>query len=42
MKTDTVIRRVGPVPFWRGEKRVLEQLEEIYRKAMEAAAKTDF
>lgn len=32
-----VIKRLGPVPFWRGERRCVEQLEEIYRKAMECA-----
>lgn len=32
-----VVRRLGPVPFWRGERRVCEQLEEIYRKAVEKA-----
>lgn len=31
------VRRLGPVPFWRGEKRVQEQLEEVYRKAIEKA-----
>ena len=33
----TTVRRLGPVPCWRGEKRVQEQLEEIYRKAAEKA-----
>ena len=32
-----VVRRMGPVPFWRGERRIKEQLEEIYRKAIEKA-----
>lgn len=38
MKTEApVVKRLGPVPFWRGERRVCEQLEEIYRKAIEKA-----
>ena len=38
MKTENaIVKRLGPVPFWRGEKRVREQLEEIYRKAAEKA-----
>lgn len=38
MKIETpILRRLGPVPYWRGERRCLEQLEEIYRKAMEKA-----
>ena len=32
-----VLRRLGPVPFWRGETKCLERLEEMYRKAAEAA-----
>ena len=31
------VRRLGPVPRWRGERRVQDQLEEIYRKAVEKA-----
>lgn len=34
---NSTVRRLGPVPFWRGERRVQEQLEEIYRKAVEKA-----
>ena len=38
MKDETpVLRRLGPVPFWRGEERCLDALEGAYRKAMEAA-----
>jgi len=38
MKTDTpVLKRLGAVPFWRGEKKCLDELDRIYRKAMEAA-----
>lgn len=33
----TILKRLGPVPFWRGEGRCLDQLERIYRKAREAA-----
>lgn len=32
-----VLRRLGPVPFWRGSKRCLPELDRIYRKAAEAA-----
>lgn len=32
-----ILRRLGPIPFWRGERRCLDQLGEIYRKAMESA-----
>ena len=40
MKIETpILKRLGPVPFWRGEKKCLDELETMYRKAMEAAAK---
>lgn len=32
-----VLRRLGPVPFWRGEKRCLDELQRIYSRASEAA-----
>jgi len=32
-----VLKRLGPVPFWRGERRFLDSLEEMYRRAQEAA-----
>jgi len=32
-----VLKRLGPVPFWRGERRCLDALEEMYRRAQEAA-----
>lgn len=32
-----VLRRLGPVPFWRGEQRCLSVLEPIYRRAMKNA-----
>lgn len=39
MKIETpVLRRLGPVPFWRGEKRCLDALERIYRRAAEKAS----
>ena len=39
MKIETpILRRLGPVPFWRGEKRCLDALERIYRRAAEKAA----
>ncbi len=35
MKIETpILRRLGPVPFWRGEKRCLDALERIYRRAV--------
>ena len=33
----TVLKRLGPVPFWRGEAKCLDTLEGVYRKATEAA-----
>lgn len=39
MKIETpVLRRLGPVPFWRGETKCLDELERIYRRARAAAA----
>ena len=32
-----VLKRLGPVPFWRGEQKCLSVLEPIYRRAMERA-----
>ena len=32
-----VLRRLGPVPFWRGEKKCLDELQRVYRRASEAA-----
>jgi len=32
-----VLKRLGPVPFWRGEQKCLSVLEPIYRRAMECA-----
>jgi len=38
MKIETpVLKRLGPVPFWRGEKKCLDELERIYRRAIEHA-----
>ena len=38
MKIETpVLKRLGPVPFWRGERKCLASLEEIYRRAIEKA-----
>jgi len=40
MKTESpVLKRLGPVPFWRGERRCLEALGEMYRRAQEAAGR---
>jgi len=32
-----VLRRLGPVPFWRGERKCIDMLSEMYRRAMESA-----
>lgn len=38
MKTDIpILKRLGPVPFWRGQVKCLDELARIYRKAMAAA-----
>ena len=38
MKIETpVLKRLGPVPFWRGESRCLDALETAYRRATAAA-----
>ena len=38
MRSDPpALRRLGPVPFWRGEQKCLSVLEPIYRRAMENA-----
>ena len=38
MKIETpVLRRLGPVPFWRGEKKCLDELQRIYNRAAEFA-----
>jgi len=36
-----ILKKLGPIPFWRGEKRCLDTLEEIYRRAREATARYD-
>lgn len=33
-----VLRRLGPVPFWRGSTKCLDELQRIYKRATEAAA----
>ena len=33
-----VLRRLGPVPFWRGTVKCLEELQRIYKKASASAA----
>lgn len=38
MKHDVdILNKLGPVPFWRGERKCRDALEEIYRKAMARA-----
>lgn len=34
-----VLKRLGPVPLWRGETRCLTEFEVMYRKARDYAAK---
>lgn len=39
MKIDTpILKRLGPVPFWRGSQKCLDELERIYRRAHDFAA----
>ena len=34
MKIETpLLRRLGPIPFWRGEKKCLPELDRLYKKA---------
>lgn len=38
MKVETpILKRLGPIPFWRGHERCLDSLEAIYRRAAEKA-----
>ena len=38
MKIETpILKRLGPVPFWRGCGKCLDSLERIYRRAIERA-----
>ena len=40
MKIETpILKRIGPVPFWRGEEKCLDTLESLYARAAEKAAK---
>lgn len=40
MKVETpIVKRLGPIPFWRGHERCLDALEAIYRRAGEQARK---
>lgn len=40
MKIETpVLKRLGPVPFWRGSDKCLDSLETVYRRAMEKASR---
>lgn len=36
-KLPTVLRRLGPIPFWRGEDKCLDALARLYTRAMDAA-----
>ena len=35
-----VLKRLGPVPFWRGSVKCLDELQRIYKRAIEAARET--
>ena len=38
MKIETpVLKRLGPIPFWRGHGKCLDSLEKIYRRAIASA-----
>ena len=38
MKIETpILKWLGPVPFWRGQVKCLDELQRIYTKAIEAA-----
>ena len=38
MKVETpILKKLGPIPFWRGEQKCMDALETIYRKAIERA-----
>lgn len=40
MKIETpVLKKLGPIPFWRGNEKCLDSLEKMYRRAMERADK---
>jgi len=40
MKIETpVLKRLGPVPFWRGGDKCLDSLETVYRRAMDKASR---
>lgn len=41
MKNDLdVVKTLGPVPYWRGQRKFTDTIAEIYRKAIEFAQKT--
>lgn len=41
MKIDTpILRRLGPVPFWRGSTKCLDELQRIYTRAALRADET--
>ena len=38
MKIETpILRRLGPIPFWRGREKCLDSLASMYRRAAEKA-----
>ena len=32
-----VLKRLGPVPFWRGSSKCLDELQRMYKRAVESA-----
>ena len=43
MKVETpILKRLGPIPFWRGRERCLDSLESIYRRAAEKARRAQW
>ncbi len=38
MKIETpILKKLGPIPFWRGNAKCIDSLEKIYRRAIERA-----
>ena len=35
----TVLKRLGPVPFWRGREKCLAELDKVYRAATARASR---
>lgn len=40
MKIETpVLKKLGPIPFWRGGEKCLDSLERMYRRAMDRSSR---